>query len=102
MPPPPAPCRAPSLGGARTPLGRSRSSLAGSLHGHAVGEDDFDPEFRTPSRRGTYSKFDLDSLATSAIPAPSGIPMPNSRRQSGGPALTGPGRRISSGIPNKP
>jgi hypothetical protein len=49
-----------------------------------------DGELRTPSRRGTYSKFDIDGSG-SAIPGPStSIPMPG-RRQSGG-------RRISSGV----
>jgi hypothetical protein len=90
-------------------MGRPRSSLGGAgLHGHsasisgdvgiALGEDSFDGEFRTPSRRGTYSKFDIEG-AGSGIPGPSGIPMPNSRRQSGGPGITGSGpgsRRVSS------
>ncbi|KAI1781386.1 NUDE protein [Hypoxylon cercidicola] len=88
-----------SISGARTPLGvRPRSSLSGSLHGHSqsvsrIDLDEFDERFeeRTPSRRGTYSKFDADGSA-SAIPAPSGIPMP--RRQSGGMHSA---RRISGG-----
>ena len=50
-------------------------------------------ELRTPSRRGTYSRFETESGA-SGIPAPSAIPMPSSRRQSGGGAT---GRRTSSG-----
>ncbi|OTA60821.1 hypothetical protein K449DRAFT_310674, partial [Hypoxylon sp. EC38] len=88
-----------SMSGARTPLGlRPRSSLTGSLHGHSqsvsrIDPDEFDERFeeRTPSRRGTYSKFDTDGSA-SGIPAPSGIPMP--RRQSGGMHSA---RRISGG-----
>ena len=103
--PPPRPMSRTSLGGSRTPMGRPRSSLGGgSLHGHSASvggdaiEDGFDGEFRTPSRRGTYSKFDLEG-ASSGIPGPSGIPMPSSRRQSGGPGATGGGtasRRVSS------
>ncbi len=75
------------------------------MHGHSASisglpEDDFDGEFRTPSRRGTYSKFEADAIANSAIPGPSGIPMLSGRRQSGGPGVTGAGagRRTSSGI----
>lgn len=91
-----------SFSGARTPLGvRPRSSLSGSLHGHSqsisrIDPDEFDERFeeRTPSRRGTYSKFDADGSA-SAIPAPSGIPM--ARRQSGGMHSA---RRISGGASN--
>jgi hypothetical protein len=68
------------------------------LHGQSASfgrfdgeEGEGDGEFRTPSRRGTYSKFDIEGLG-SGIPAlATGIPMP-SRRQSGG------GRRISSGV----
>ncbi|CAK7216637.1 NADH:ubiquinone oxidoreductase [Sporothrix curviconia] len=106
--PPPRPMSRTSLSGARTPLGRPRSSLGSSLHGHSmsmsmgmgmgvgmngsiVPEDDMvdslnNPEFRTPSRRGTYSKYELEAAlngGASGIPAPSGIPMPGSRRQSG-------------------
>ncbi|KAI1413578.1 NUDE protein [Hypoxylon sp. FL1857] len=92
-----------SMSGARTPMGlRPRSSLSGSLHGHSqsmsrIDPDEFDERFeeRTPSRRGTYSKFDTDG-STSGIPAPSGIPMP--RRQSGGMHSA---RRISGGGPNE-
>lgn len=79
-----------SYSGTRTPIGRPRSSMSGSLHGHShsIGrydleeEDEGDYPSRTPSRRGTYSKFD-DGLS-SGIPTPgSGIPVPGSRRQSG-------------------
>ncbi|KAK6953433.1 hypothetical protein Daesc_005737 [Daldinia eschscholtzii] len=91
-----------SFSSARTPMGvRPRSSLTGSLHGHSqsvsrVDPEEFDERFedRTPSRRGTYSKFDNDG-STSGIPAPSGIPMP--RRQSGGMHSA---RRISNGTSN--
>ncbi|KAI2776480.1 NUDE protein [Daldinia loculata] len=93
-----------SFSSARTPLGvRPRSSLTGSLHGHSqsvsrVDLEDFDERFedRTPSRRGTYSKFDADG-STSGIPTPSAIPMP--RRQSGGMHSA---RRISGGASNEP
>lgn len=92
-----------SISGTRTPLGvRPRSSLSGSLHGHSqsvsrIDPDEFDERFeeRTPSRRGTYSKFDIDGSA-SGIPAPSAIPMP--RRQSGGMHSA---RRISGGVPSE-
>ncbi|KAK5659648.1 hypothetical protein OQA88_856 [Cercophora sp. LCS_1] len=96
--PPPRPMSRTSLSGARTPLGRPRSSLGGSMHGHGQSQSvsystaeadelaaDLTGDLRTPSRRGTYSKFDTDGA--------SGIPMPSSaRRQSGG-----TGRRASSG-----
>ncbi|KAI1760674.1 NUDE protein [Hypoxylon sp. FL1150] len=83
-----------SISGARTPLGvRPRSSMSGSLHSHSqsvshVDPDEFDErlEERTPSRRGTYSKYDTDGSA-------SGIPMP--RRQSGGMHSA---RRTSGGV----
>lgn len=92
-----------SISGTRTPMGvRPRSSLSGSLHGHSqsvsrIDLDEFDERFeeRTPSRRGTYSKYDADGSA-SGIPAPSGIPMP--RRQSGGMHSA---RRISGGVPGE-
>lgn len=72
-----------SLGGAMTPLGmRPRSSLGGSMHGHSqsISRVEFDEadeadEGRTPSRRGTFSKFDNGDGVGSAIPMP--------RRQSG-------------------
>lgn len=88
---PPRPVSRSSLGGARTPLGRPRSSMSGSVHGHSASisrmdeEDEEDSgEFRTPSRRGTYSKFDPRG-STSSIPGPgSAIPVPGARRQSGG------------------
>ena len=57
-------------------------------------EEDYEGEFRTPSRRGTYSKLELEGAA-SGIPVPgSAIPTSSSRRQSGGLA----GRRTSTGI----
>lgn len=94
MVPPPRPVSRTSLSGARTPLGRPRSSM--SLHGHSASisrmdEEEDEGEFRTPSRRGTYTKLDMDAQS-SGIPVPgSAIPMPSSRRQSGG------GRRTSNG-----
>lgn len=90
--PPPRPVSRTSMGGTRTPLGiRPRSSMSGSVSASgAEAEDEFDPTLRTPSRRGTYSKFDADGSAAS-----SGIPMPSSsRRQSGGPPVAG--RRSSA------
>jgi hypothetical protein len=58
-------------------------------------DEEDENEFRTPSRRGTYSKFDPDGVA-SAIPTPGGsaIPAPVSRRQSAGQLA---GRRASNG-----
>ncbi|OAA55535.1 nuclear distribution protein nudE [Niveomyces insectorum RCEF 264] len=107
--PPPRPMSRTSLSGARTPLGRPRSSLGGSLHGHAMSisdlpEDEVDTgAYRTPSRRGTYSKYEMDAaLSGSGIPVSSGIPVPgggNARRQSGGPAVgysSATGRRAST------
>ncbi|KAI0110445.1 NUDE protein [Nemania sp. FL0031] len=89
-----------SFSGARTPMGlRPRSSMSGSLHAHSqsISHIEFDEmDERTPSRRGTYSKFDADGSA-SGIPAPSGIPV--SRRQSGG--LNSSIRRISGGGANE-
>ncbi|KAF4983591.1 hypothetical protein FZEAL_1041 [Fusarium zealandicum] len=79
----PRPVSRTSLSGARTPMGRPRSSLGGSVHGHSASinqldlDEEDEGEQRTPSRRGTYSKLDLDGSG-------SGIPMPLSRRQSGG------------------
>ncbi|KAI2465312.1 NUDE protein [Annulohypoxylon bovei var. microspora] len=93
----PRPVSRTSLTGARTPLGvRPRSSFSGSFHGHSqsvsrIDPDEFDErlEERTPSRRGTYSKFDGDGSASS-------IPMP--RRMSGGMHSA---RRTSGGAPNE-
>ena len=93
MVPPPRPMS--RTGGSRTPMSsRPRSSLGGSLHGHSasisgldVDEADED-DLRTPSRRGTYSRFETDDAPASAIP------MPGSRRQS---AVGTAGRRTSTG-----
>lgn len=101
--PPPRPMSRTSLSGARTPLGRPRSSLGGSMHGHSqsvsystseVDELGLDGS-STPSRRGTYSRLELEGMT--GIPAPpSAIPMPSSvRRQSGSGSASG--RRTSSG-----
>lgn len=115
--PPPRPMSRTSLSGARTPLGRPRSSLGSSLHGHSMSmsmsgapvqslpEDDVvmagaeGKAFRTPSRRGTYSKYEMEAAlnsSTSGIPAPSGIPMPGSRRQSGANSALGFSSSVSS------
>ncbi|KAH7329546.1 NUDE protein [Stachybotrys elegans] len=98
MVPPPRPMSRTSFSGARTPLGRPRSSMSGSLHGHSSSvsqmdlEEEDETEFQTPSRRGTYSKFEIDG---SGIPRPSStIPVPSSRRRSDG-------RRTSTG-PSRP
>lgn len=50
------------------------------MHGYSASVDEADEddgEFRTPSRRGTYSKFDPDGVV------PSGIPMPSRRLSNG-------------------
>ncbi|KAK0711919.1 NUDE protein [Lasiosphaeris hirsuta] len=110
--PPPRPMSRASLGGARTPLGRPRSSLGGSMHGHSqsvsystaevdefaagldgASADGRNGDLRTPNRRGTYSRLEMEAMASSGIPMPSGIPAPG-RRQSGGSVA---GRRTSSG-----
>ncbi|OLN83292.1 Nuclear distribution protein nudE-like protein 1 [Colletotrichum chlorophyti] len=102
---PPRPVSRTSMTGARTPLGRPRSSLGGSYHGHSasissradIEEAIEDDEYRTPSRRGTFSRMEAES-AISGIPAPtSSIPMPSSRRQSGG-SVVSSGRRSSIGL----
>ncbi|KJZ76421.1 Nuclear distribution protein nudE-like 1 [Hirsutella minnesotensis 3608] len=89
-----------SMTGTRTPLGRPRSSMSGSLHSHSASigrmdEEELDGEvgeLRTPSRRTTYSKLELEAGA-SGIPVPgSAIPTPSNRRQSSS-------RRTSSGMP---
>lgn len=99
---PPRPGSRSGMSGTRTPLGRplSRTSFGSSQHGSisystAELEEPEDGEFRTPSRRGTYSRYDLDA---SGIPAPSGIPMPGSRRPSlVGLDVSAHGRRPSYG-----
>ncbi|KAK3357969.1 NUDE protein [Lasiosphaeria hispida] len=111
--PPPRPMSRTSLGGARTPLGRPRSSLGGSMHGHSqsvsystaevdelaagldgASADGKNGDLRTPSRRGTYSRLEMDAMANSGIPMPSGIAAPGRRQSSGGSVS---GRRTSSG-----
>ncbi|KAI1434892.1 NUDE protein [Xylaria sp. CBS 124048] len=74
-----------SLSGARVPVGlRPRSSMSGNFIGtrQSQGNLEFDEmEERTPSRRGTYSKYSTDGGGSgSGIPTPTGIPLP--RRQS--------------------
>ncbi|EFX00082.1 nuclear distribution protein [Grosmannia clavigera kw1407] len=103
--PPPRPMSRTSLSSARTPM-RPRTSLGGSIsmHGHSMSiglpEDEVDTnEYRTPVRRGTYSRYDLDHGLDAHLSTPtSGIPLPGSRRQSGGPNSGLPmpsGRRTS-------
>lgn len=71
-------------GGAYTPRPISRASFGSSYHGHSMSistaeeEEPAETIYRTPSRRGTFSRLD----AASGIPTPSGIPMPSSRRAS--------------------
>jgi outer membrane murein-binding lipoprotein Lpp len=92
---PPRPMSRASLSGARTPLGRPRSSIGGSLHGHSMSatfqpdlEEADEGDLRTPSRlRGTYSRQEMEKGAT-------GIPM-SARRLSDGRSSVGGG----SGIP---
>jgi hypothetical protein len=55
-----------------------------------------DGEFRTPSRRGTYSRSELEAGAT-GIPLPSAIPVPAGRRQSGSSVASMAGGRRTSG-----
>lgn len=99
----PRPMSRTSFSSSRTPMARPRSSLSGSLHSHSASigaslsgmdleeEEDYENDFRTPSRRGTYSKLDLDG-GVSCMPIPeTRIPTPGPRRQSGG------GRRTSTG-----
>lgn len=72
-------------GGARTPLGRpiSRASFGGSFHAHTMSlshstaeeDEPVDTVYRTPSRRGTYSRAEGGTGGT-------GIPIPSSRRPS--------------------
>jgi hypothetical protein len=58
-------------------------------------EEEYQGELRTPSRRGTYSKLEMEG-AVSGIAVPgSSIPTPGARRQSGS---TSVGRRTSTGI----
>ncbi|ODA76799.1 hypothetical protein RJ55_07315 [Drechmeria coniospora] len=93
---PPRPMSRTSMSGARTPLGRPRSSMSGPMHGHSTSigrmdEEELEGELRTPSRRGTYSRLEMEAGI-------SGIPMPASgmRRQSGG--VNAAGRRTSTGV----
>lgn len=86
-----------------TPLGRpvSRASFGNSLHGYSMSYStaeeeepvDGDREYKTPSRRGTYSR--------TGLPTPSGLPMPSSRRQSLASVTSEAGltRRASVGVP---
>ncbi|KAK3322807.1 NUDE protein [Apodospora peruviana] len=109
--PPPRPMSRTSLGGARTPLGvRPRSSLGGSLHGHSQSmsysmttaevDESEGGELRTPSRRGTYSRLEMEAAGLGGAASASAIPMPSSssgRRQSGG-GVSVTGRRSSTGL----
>ncbi|KAL7791571.1 NUDE protein [Trichoderma ceciliae] len=98
---PPRPMSRSSFSGTRTPIGRPASSFSNSVRGHSgsvsgsasglelMGEER-EGEYRTPSRRGTFSRYDLGA-GVSGIPTPgSGIPMPGS-------AIPGPSLRRQSG-----
>ncbi|KAL1838452.1 hypothetical protein VTJ49DRAFT_2649 [Mycothermus thermophilus] len=113
---PPRPMSRASLSGARTPLGisRPRSSLGTHAHNSSISSgyptyataaeaeaaeaEDEVGEFRarTPSRRGTYSRLEMEA-AMSGIPLPgsghTGIPKPGgaTRRLSGGSVSGGSG-----------
>lgn len=97
MPAPARPISRSSFSGTRTPIGRPASSFSSSVRGHSgsvSGIDmlgvEYEAEYRTPSRRGTFSRYDL-SASVSGIPTPgSGIPMPGS-------GIPGPGLRRQSG-----
>ncbi|KAB5511413.1 NUDE protein [Coniochaeta sp. 2T2.1] len=111
--PPPRPMSRTSLSGARTPLGRPRSSLGQNYgqqqpqpshggHGHGHGHSqsvsyapgELDDDLRTPSRRGTYSRFDAEGAG-----AGSAIPLPGRRKSGGGPgAAVSSVRRSTSGL----
>ncbi|KAM7183935.1 nuclear distribution protein nude 1 [Rhypophila sp. PSN 637] len=106
IPPPPRPMSRASMTGTRTPLGRPRSSLGMHGHGHSqsvsystaeVDEKDYavGDDLKTPSRRGTFSRLEMEAAGLSGYPTPSGIPVPGSRRQSGGTDVVG--RRSSVG-----
>ncbi|KAL7920167.1 hypothetical protein ACQKWADRAFT_165120 [Trichoderma austrokoningii] len=100
-----------SISGVRTPVGRPASSFSSSGRGHSgsvsgsrsgidfLGED-YEPVYRTPSRRGTFStRYDLGT-SISGIPPPlpvSGIPTPGSGIPAAGSAIPGPSLRRQSG-----
>ncbi|RFU76643.1 nuclear distribution nude [Trichoderma arundinaceum] len=102
MPAPPRPISRSSFSaGTRTPIGRPPSSFGATGRGHSgsvsgsmsgidlLGEEHVG-EYRTPSRRGTFSRYDLGA-SVSGIPTPgSGIPMP-------GTGIPAPGLRRQSG-----
>ncbi|EKJ78212.1 hypothetical protein NXS19_011487 [Fusarium pseudograminearum] len=96
----PRPISRASLTGVRTPMGRSRSSMG--FHGHSASisshldlEEQDEGEFRTPSRRGTYSSQGGEVSG-------SGIPMPATRRRSGSRRISANTMRSSvSGPPRK-
>ncbi|PNP38126.1 hypothetical protein TGAMA5MH_09990 [Trichoderma gamsii] len=100
-----------SISGVRTPVGRPASSFSSSGRGHSgsvsgsrsgidfLGED-YEPVYRTPSRRGTFStRYDLGT-SISGIPPPlpvSGIPTPGSGIPAAGSTIPGPSLRRQSG-----
>lgn len=100
-----------SISGVRTPVGRPATSFGSSGRGHSgsvsgsrsgidfLGED-YEPAYRTPSRRGTFStRYDLGT-SISGIPPPlpvSGIPTPGSGIPAPGSTIPGPSLRRQSG-----
>ncbi|KAL7943336.1 hypothetical protein V8C42DRAFT_104768 [Trichoderma barbatum] len=107
-----------SFSGTRTPIGRPASSFgrghSGSVSGVNLLGEEPQPEYRTPSRRGTFStRYDLGASISSissisSIPVPgSGIPTPGSgiqapslRRQSGARRISlSNGSTSSGGVP---
>lgn len=104
-----------SVSGVRTPVGRPASSFSSTGRGHSgsisgsrsgidfLGED-FEPMYRTPSRRGTFStRYDLGTSISGIPPPPlpalpvSGIPTPGSGIPAVGSAISGPSLRRQSG-----
>lgn len=101
-----------SVSGVRTPVGRPASSFSSTGRGHSgsvsgsrsginfLGED-YEPVYRTPSRRGTFStRYDLGTSISGMPPPPlpvSGIPTPGSGIPAAGSAIPGPSLRRQSG-----
>jgi hypothetical protein len=112
---PPRPMSRGSFSGTRTPIGRPASSFSNSVRGHSgsvsgnrsgidlLGEE-LQGEYRTPSRRGTFStRYDLGtSISGLPLPPGSGLPMPGSGLPMPGSGIPMPGSSIpmpGSGIP---
>lgn len=105
---PPRPASRTSLSGRRTPLGRSRSSVGMHSYSNSISyADDMDESYedalvnggssthlRTPSRKGTYSRYEAEAGVSGIAQPTSAIPVPG-RRQSGGSVAA---RRMSNGV----